>query len=226
MADLTRKDLEARYILFEYFALRDQRNYYQRTITKYDEAASQVKRIRALIALLTGAAAAFAGFLAALFTTSGGECASTVAQLPQWCNQITALINTAIVLSVALPALGGFFNTLADLYQWDKQISIYKNALENLEVADAHSPIDEMDNEHFLASLLAYTEGTLQVMSDESTQWGQSVRTPKGIQAYIDEAREKAAEAGGDADAMTEADASSSTASASDTSSTEDSSAG
>ena len=75
---------------------------------------------------------------------------------------------------------------------------------ENIEVADAHSPLDDMDDEHFLASMLAYTEGTLQVMSDESTQWGQSIRTPKGIQAYIDEAKEKAAAVGGDANASAE----------------------
>jgi hypothetical protein len=205
MSDLTRKDLEARYILFEYFALRDQRNYYQRTITKYDEAASQVSRIRAAISLMTGIAAAFAGLLAQSYFATGTVCSTAnTGVIPAWCWQISIMINVAIILSVALPALGGFFNTLADLYQWDKQISIYKNALENIEVADAHSPLDDMDNQYFLASLLAYTEGTLQVMSDESTQWGQSIRTPMGILAYIEDAKEKAAKVGGDADAPIE----------------------
>lgn len=212
MGNLTRKDLEARYILFEYFALRDQRNYYHRTIDKYEAAASQVNRIRAAISLATGIAAALAGLLAQAYFTSGTTC--EIDSTGQWCSQLSVAINIAIVLSVALPALGGFFNTLADLYQWDKQISIYKNALENIEVADAHSPLDEMDDQHFLASMRAYTEGTLQVMSDESTQWGQSIRTPKGIQAYIDEAREKAATVGGDANASADDTASSSDSSA------------
>jgi hypothetical protein len=208
MTNLTRKDLEARYVLFEYFALRDQRNYYQRTIKKYDDSAGQVNRIRATVSLLTGIAAALAGLLAQAYFTSNTVCSTELSNVPDWCSQISIAINTAIILSVALPATGGFFNTLADLYQWDKQISIYKNALENLEVADAHSPLDEMDNEHFLASMLAYTEGTLQVMSDESSQWGQSIRTPKGIQAYIEEAKEKAAAVDGDANASDEADSS------------------
>lgn len=219
MSNLTRKDLEARYIMFEYFALRDQRNYYQRTIAKYDESASQVSRIRATISLMTGIAAAFAGLLAQSYFATGTVCSTAnVDTVPTWCSQISIAINIAIILSVALPALSGFFNTLADLYQWDKQISIYKNALENIEVADAHSPLDEMDDDHFLASMLAYTEGTLQVMSDESTQWGQSIRTPKGIQAYIEEAKEKAAKVGGDANASSEADSSSPATSPSDNS--------
>jgi hypothetical protein len=215
MTNLTRKDLEARYVLFEYFALRDQRNYYQRTITKYDDSAGQVNRIRATVSLLTGISAALAGLLAQAYFTTGTVCSTeSIAAIPTWCSQISIVINTAIILSVALPATGGFFNTLADLYQWDKQISIYKNALENLEVADAHSPLDEMDNEHFLASMLAYTEGTLQVMSDESSQWGQSIRTPKGIQAYIQEAKEKAAAVDGDANASDEDESDSSESSA------------
>ena len=183
-----------------------------------------MNQLRATISLFTGIAAALAGLLAQAYFASGTVCSTANATVPTWCGQISIVINIAIILSVALPALNGFFNTLADLYQWDKQISIYKNALENIEVADAHSPLDDMDYEHFLASMMAYTEGTLQVMSDESTQWGQSIRTPKGIQAYIDEAREKAAEVGGDANASSEDDSSSSDSSSSEA--PKDSSAG
>lgn len=225
MTDLTRKDLEARYVLFEYFALRDQRNYYSRTIKKYDDAASQVNNIRATVSLFTGIAAALAGLLAQAYFTTTGICYAdpdVIETIPVWCSQVSIVINIAIILSVALPAINGLFNTLADLFQWDKQISIYKNALENIEVADAHSPIDDMDDEHFLASILAYTEGTLQVMSDESSQWGQSIRTPKGIQAYIEEAKEKAAAVGGDANAPTEEDETGTT----DTTTTDETSAG
>lgn len=203
MADLSRKDLEIRYEMFDKFALVDQRAYYFRTIEKYDEAAGQVNGIRAAISLFTGAAAAVAGLIVGIYFTSSAPCAldlnADVGFLN--CTALSVIVDLAVLLSVALPALNGFFGTLADLYQWDKQISIYKAASESIEVADAHSPDEEMDEITYRASLVAYAQGTLQVMSDETAQWGQSIRTPKGLDAYIEEARERAAKVGGDANA-------------------------
>jgi hypothetical protein len=203
MANLSRKDLEVRYEMFDKFSLVDQRAYYMRTIEKHDEASSQVNRIRAMISLFTGASAAVAGLIGGIYFTSTGSC---VTGLPSFdnCNVLAAVVDIAILLSVALPALGGFFGTLADLYQWDRQISIYKAAADSIEVADAHSPYEEMDDETYRASMIAYAQGTLQVMSDETAQWGQSIRTPKGLEAYVKIAREKAAAIEGDADANRE----------------------
>jgi hypothetical protein len=200
MANLSRKDLEVRYEMFDKFSLVDQRAYYHRTIEKHDIASGQVNRIRATIALLTGAAAAVAGLFGGIFFTSAGSCV-VGNPIPEFCGALNLVVDIAILLSVALPALGGFFGTLADLYQWDRQISIYKAAAESIEVADAHSPLDEMDDLTYRASLIAYSLGTLQVMSDETAQWGQSIRTPKGLQAYVDGARRKVEEIGGNANA-------------------------
>jgi hypothetical protein len=207
MANLSRKELEVRYEMFDKFSLVDQRAYYLRTIEKHDDASSQVNRIRAMISLFTGISSAIAGLVVAVYFTSNGSCAQTVDILPEHCLYLGVLVDAAILLSVALPALGGFFGTLADLYQWDRQISIYKAAAESVEVADAHSPYDEMDDETYRASLIAYAQGTLQVMSDETAQWGQSIRTPKGLEAYVKEAREKAAAINGDADSGREVEA-------------------
>lgn len=199
MPNLNRKDLEARYLMFQTFALDDQRNYYDRTIEKHERAATEVNRIRATISLLTGITAAIAGLLTAIYFTSNSSCVgfadvNTTVENVGFCRSLKWFIDVNIVLSVALPALGGFFSTLADLYQWDKQIALYKTANENIEVADARSPLPEMDDEFYRASVKAYAEGTLQVMSDETAQWGQSIRTPRSIESFVEEARLRALE--------------------------------
>lgn len=199
MGNLNREDLEARYMMFETFALNDQRNYYDRTIERYEKAAAGVNTIRASISLATGLTAALAGLLTAIYFTTGSSCAeiaTMTADNPERfnCLMLKYTVDVAIVLSVALPALGGFFGTLADLYQWDKQIALYKTANENIEVADARSPLPEMEEEYYRASVKAFAEGSLQVMSDETAQWGQSIRTPRSIESFIEEARLRAIE--------------------------------
>ena len=195
MADLSRKDLETRYELFDHFALNDQRSFYERKVAQFEASSMQVNRIRATISLLTGFAAAIAGLIGGIYFTQSGSChANTMPDLVGNCRTLAITVDVAIILSVALPALGGFFNTLADLYQWDKQITLYHSAKENIEVADALSPLDEMPDDLYRASLTAYSEGTLQVMSDETAQWGQSIRTPKGIQEFVEDAKRRTAE--------------------------------
>lgn len=202
MADLSRKDLETRYELFDHFALNDQSSFYERKVAQFEKSSIQVNRIRASISLMTGFAAALAGLFTGIYFTSTGAC--HVNQLPPGqvdlvgnCMWLAITIDTAIILSVALPAIGGFFNTLADLYQWDKQVTLYYSAKENIIVADALSPLPEMDDNLYRASLTAYSEGTLQVMSDETAQWGQSIRTPKGIQEFVDDAKRRSDETKG-----------------------------
>lgn len=205
MQPLPRDDMKARYELFDRFALSDQRNYYKRSIEKYSKSAKQVNLIRALMALITAVASALAGLLIATNFTAGGMCnADTIGAggtYPQICTTLQIGISFLVILSIAMPAFGGFFTSLADLYQWDRLISIYDSAVENIEVADSRSPDDEMDDLDYRASLRAFVEGTLQVMSDETAQWGQSIRTPRAIEEFIQEEREKAAKYGGDADA-------------------------
>ncbi|MCY3946024.1 MAG: hypothetical protein OXF44_07045 [Anaerolineaceae bacterium] len=108
------------------------------------------------------------------------------------CSTVHSLTNLLMLVAVVAPAVGGAFTTLAGLYQWDRSANIYESALESLEVADSQSPLDDMDTLTYRAALRAYVENTLQVMSDESAQWGQSVRPPAQLEQFLSEEREKA----------------------------------
>lgn len=205
MADLSREDLETRYELFDHFALNDQRSFYERKISQFEASSIQVNRIRASISLMTGFAAAMAGLIVGIYFTETGACNfDSTADLVGNCRTLAIVVDVAIILSVALPALGGFFNTLADLYQWDKQVTLYYSAKENIEVADALSPLNEMADDLYRASLTAYSEGALQVMSDETAQWGQSIRTPKGIQEFVEDAQRRVNELTGKTNSSSE----------------------
>lgn len=191
---LSRDDLEARYQVFDYFALQDQRNYYKSTAAKNRLAATQVNRFRALMALLTGFSAAAAGLLVqALFINSGQCAAGAPNEFSSLCSMMRFLVVLFAIAAVVLPVFGASFGTLADLFQWDRLITIYDTALENIEVADAQSPSGKITDEIiYRAAFNAYVEGTLSVMSDETAQWGQAIRTPPQLEQYIDEARRKA----------------------------------
>jgi hypothetical protein len=187
MAELDRKTMEAIYELFDTFALDDQRNYYRSTITKFRKAAQQVNTLRAVFAFLTGLASALAGFLVASRIPVGGCPAGDVG-----CQSVAAIVNLLLIVAIVAPAVGGAFNTLADLYQWDRLVTVYSAALENVEVADARSPDPEMDDFTYRVALNTYMDGTLSVMRDESAQWGQLIRTPAQIEKFLQDAQAKA----------------------------------
>jgi hypothetical protein len=111
------------------------------------------------------------------------------------CDFIQSVVNILMIMAVVTPAIGGAFTTLASLYQWDRSVSLYEGALENLEVADSQSPLDDMDDLTYKAALRAYVENTLRVMAEETAQWGQSVRTPPQLAAFVEEEKIKAARA-------------------------------
>ena len=177
-----RLDMAARSELFDRFALKDQKSYYKYALKNHRTAATQINRIRALLALLTGLSAALAGLL-----VQASDDPSAFNPTMQF------IVGALSILAVVLPALGGAFSTLADLYQWDKLISIYETALLNLEEADALSPSQEMETDTiYRASMRAFAEGTLQVMSDETAQWGQSIRTPRQLEEFIKDEQRRA----------------------------------
>ncbi len=205
MAKLARTDLEARYELFNKFALDDQRNYYKNTLTKYRLSARQVNRLRAIFAFLTGLSAAGAGFIVQSNFVTGARCNTMAVNgvaptVSGDCANLQVLVYIFMVGAVVMPVLGQIFNTLADLYQWDRMITIYDSALENIEVADAQSPLPDMDDVIYAASVRAFTEGTLAVMNDETAQWGQSIRTPPQLERFVAEQRDRARRTGADAD--------------------------
>ena len=187
MQPFDRNDYEARYELFDQFTLNDQKRYYQKSIKKSRIARRQVGQLAATFTLLAGLAAAASGLLVS---------SDLPTQTQVFADQDTLrwIVLICIGVSIVFPAISAFFTSLSDLYQWDRTIELYETALENIEVADAQSPLPEMTDEMFLASLRAYSEGTLQVMDDETAQWGQSIGTPEAIEKFLEEARAREGE--------------------------------
>jgi hypothetical protein len=222
------KDLAAAYKLFQKFALGDQESYYKSAVKRYRKAGEQANQLRAFFAFLAGVSAALAGLLVAAYLVPGafandGICAElpqstavfesteeniTIANAPPdapptrptYCLAIEIGVGFLTVLAIIAPVIGAGFTTLADLYQWDRLVTIYDAALENITVADAQSPLDEMDDITYRAALRAYAEGTLSVMRDETAQWGQLIKTPPQLDEFLDEERVKAAKVNGSAD--------------------------
>lgn len=193
MDELDRNRMEAIYRIFDKFALEDTRAFYKDTIQKHRRAAAQVNFIRAFAAFLAGFSAALVGLIVQSVYVSGSACLAPVAtdQLG-FCQFINIVVIILMVLAVVSPAIGGAFSTLADLYQWDRQILLYDESLKNLAVADARSPDPEMDDATYRSALKAYSLGSLTVMYDEAAQWGQMIRTPVQIEEFIRRSQERA----------------------------------
>jgi hypothetical protein len=193
MDDLDRNRLEALYRIFDKFALEDTRVFYKATIQRHRRAVAQVNFIRALASFLAGLAAALVGLIVQSVYVSGGTClAPATPDQISYCQFINLTIIVLMVLAIVSPAIGGAFSTLADLYQWDRQISLYDESLKNLAVADARSPDPEMDDATYRAALKSYALGTLTVLYDEAAQWGQMIRTPVQIEEFIRRSQERA----------------------------------
>ncbi|RMF78579.1 MAG: hypothetical protein D6737_14295 [Chloroflexi bacterium] len=190
-----RKEMEARYRLFEQGVLQDQRSYYHHAIEVNEQAAASANRWRATFALIAGIASIIIALLASDATPGDAfaACYQAAPNVDETCTfTVKYIIPVLLVISVVAPALGAAFTTLADLYQWDRLTAIYTTATKSLAIADALSPLDEMDDPVYLASLDAFAEGTLRVMRDETSQWGQLIKTPDALQKYIDEAKQTA----------------------------------
>jgi hypothetical protein len=195
MARLTAEQLKALNVVFDEFALKDQTNYYQRTVERNRKAAAQVNLARALASFVTGFSAAAAGLTVQSVFLGQTRCAPIVqAGSESYCMVMSGVILLAAVVAVVAPAIGSAFSTLADLYQWDRLNTVYENALYTLKVADAYSPLDEMGEVEYRAGLMAFAQGTLNVMHDEAAQWGQLVRQPEAVSEYLAAAQARAAQ--------------------------------
>jgi hypothetical protein len=178
--------LRAKYLLFDKFALKDQRSYYGAKIDRNRRAASEVNFLRALCALLTIVVTALTTYFVqtdylSTCVTASGETLTTDCS-------VRNIINVLLFLSVVFPSLGAFFNMLADLFQWDRLVQIYREAKDGLNGPDAYLSDREdpakIGKEEYRARLLAYAIGTLGVMRDETGQWGQLIRPPEDIEKF------------------------------------------
>lgn len=182
--DFDRNYDRAVYEIFNRFALEDQRSYYQRKIKDNRDAARAVNFWRAMFSFAAGVASAA---MALLVQSSGIDCAAANVDDASACLGLGVLA----IVSVVAPAIGAAFTTLGDLYQWDRTSAIYEVAVENLVVADAESPDEEMDDTRYRQSLTAFSSGTLQVMKDETAQWGTLIRTPQQLEDFINSAADQ-----------------------------------
>lgn len=205
--------LEAMYELFRLVAMDDQKGYYEASLKKNRKAALGASTYAAFFALLAGLASALAGLLVSGEVTRADIARCTfnsdvieisvaslgdgdvvisegdVAEIQNGDCGFLGWLVPILVVAVVSPVIGGAFTTLNDLYQWDRLVSVYNNALESLEVADAQSPVEEIkETAEYRAALEAYIEGTLDVMRDEQTQWGQLIKTPTELAAYYERA--------------------------------------
>ena len=66
-----------------------------------------------------------------------------------------------------------------------------------MEVADSLSPVDDPDetDADYRNDLIAFAEGTLKVMRDESGQWGSLITTPKQIEKFVQDAQQRSDDA-------------------------------
>jgi len=181
--DFERNYQRAVYEIFHEFALEDQQSYYARKMNDNRAAARTVNFWRAFFSFMAGVASAL---MALIVGVSGVDC--TVGVVSFTC----VGLGTLAIVSVVAPAIGAAFTTLGDLYQWDRTSAIYEVAIENLKVADAESPDEGEDDAAYRAALVAYTMGTLQVMKDETAQWGTLIRTPQQLENFVNSAVDQA----------------------------------
>jgi|GEM_PF-498633 len=80
MEEMSRRQLEALTLLFDRYALNDQRDYYNYALGRNHTAAAQVNRIRAMFALLAGVASVLVGFFVTTWFDSNGLCGDDVQQ--------------------------------------------------------------------------------------------------------------------------------------------------
>ncbi len=180
---LKRTDLETRFALFEKSVLNDQRNYYKTTVDIFRKSVTQINYYRAFFCFIIGLSSAVAGLIVqssfipngCIFQKSTGDCVS-----------IELMLVSLVLFSIIAPLLSAFFNGLVDLYQWDRGVTIYDTAIENLEVVDAQAPLQDMTSDiDYYASLDAYVEATLNVMRSEAAQWGQLIDTPSSLEKFV-----------------------------------------
>lgn len=157
---------EVYYRLFDEFSLIDVRNYYRAGIQRMRRALGQCNTILATSLLLAGLSVS----LSAVLSTTNPD-----SPLPPYLI-LVALISAGVAI---------FFLILPLLYQWERLIVVFDSSLEGLEVADAQSPMSEMDDTIYRVNLETYAEEALRVMEQETAQFGQLYRSPRSFTSTV-----------------------------------------
>lgn len=169
-----RKRMEVLNAIFERFALEDQQNYYRKRIMRSRKAFRQVNTIRAGLAFMGGLASAVVGLLAALN------------------NESVTLVTIFIAIAVLAPAAATAFASYASLFDYERMITIYEKALDNIYLADALSPLPDMSDAEYYMYLQAFADATLDIMFEETAQFGNLVRSSQQIDDFLQKSRERA----------------------------------
>ncbi|MBK8024700.1 MAG: DUF4231 domain-containing protein [Chloroflexi bacterium] len=168
--------------IFYEFMLNDTRSFYHSKIRSYRQAARECGLIGAF-ALLVGSIATAA---AAILSPNAPDLATCGDLLCQLHASISPLLVLVTLMSAGIAI---FFFMLPLLQQWERRIVTFETSLENLEVADAYSPVPQMDDRAFRLELETFAENALRTMEEEAAQFGQIIRSNTGS-VYPDERAE------------------------------------
>jgi hypothetical protein len=174
IAPPSRNRMEVLNQIFDELALKDQQAYYRKKIDRNRRAAGQVNMLRAGAAFVGGVASAAIALVAANGTNGG------------------TLIDILVLLAVISPGIGAAFASLNSIFEWDRLVAVYKKALESIYLTDAVSPIVSMDDMTYFTHLRAYSDAALDVMREETGQFGNLVRSSQQIQDFLEKSRQRA----------------------------------
>lgn len=154
--------------IFDKFALKDQENYYESAIEKNRLSAREVKLLQAFFAFLGGLASAFIGLLVATD------------------NSRDEFIIPLVIIAVVAPGIGATFGSLISLFQWDRLMNIYDDTFKSILVADAMSPRPSVkDDVDYYTQMLAFVDASLDIMREETGQFGSMIRSSQQIREFV-----------------------------------------
>ncbi|MDZ4768305.1 MAG: SUMF1/EgtB/PvdO family nonheme iron enzyme [Chloroflexota bacterium] len=158
---------EALYAIINHHLLNDARIFFIYNIRRYQTVAVQCSLISATSLLVAGITVSLAGVLHVMNSVCDP-------------NDLCSISPILLVISLTAAGIALLFFVMTLVYQFDRLISIFELSLENLEAADAISPLsNEPDDRAFRVELEQYTEAILRVLEDEAAQYGQPTRSPE-----------------------------------------------
>lgn len=166
-----RERMKALNAIFENHALNDQISFYQKKSQRSRRAFYQSNTMRAIFAFLGGLASAIVAALS---------------------NAPEEVVTAFVMVAIIAPALATAVATYSSVYDWERLAKIYRDALNNVYLADALSPREEMTDEEFYMYLTAYTDAVLDIMHEETAQFGNMIRSSQQIQDFLDKSRQRA----------------------------------